>query len=75
MKALWAGGVDKQPNLKMLFNFITIGYTDNPERPEETFYQNIFKLPASSYLKFSFVYFNYTVKNTGTLILKRKKNP
>ena len=24
----------------MLFNFITIGYTDNPNRPEETFYQD-----------------------------------
>jgi asparagine synthase (glutamine-hydrolysing) len=37
MKALWAAGVERKPNLKLLFNFITIGYTDNPERPEETF--------------------------------------
>ena len=28
MKALWSAGVDKTPNQKMLFNFITIGYTD-----------------------------------------------
>ncbi|HNA18638.1 MAG TPA: asparagine synthase (glutamine-hydrolyzing) [Chitinophagaceae bacterium] len=75
MKALWAGVVEKQPNLKMLFNFITIGYTDNPERPEETFYQNIFKLPASSYLKFSFVYFNYTEKKYWNLDpVKEKKS-
>lgn len=62
MKALWAAGIEKQPNLKMLFNFITIGYTTNPDQPMETFYRNIHKLPAASYLRFSLVYFNYTIK-------------
>ena len=33
MKALWAAGIERTPNQKMLFNFITIGYTDNPEQP------------------------------------------
>ena len=47
MKALWAAGVERRPNLKMLFNFITIGYVDNPEQPEETFFENIsFHLPS-----------------------------
>ncbi|MBN8688318.1 MAG: asparagine synthase (glutamine-hydrolyzing) [Chitinophagales bacterium] len=63
MKALWAAGIEKSPNQKMLFNFITIGYTDNPARPEESFFEHIFKLPAASYLKFSYIYFQYTVKN------------
>ena len=62
MKAMWAAGIEKSPNQKMLFNYITIGYTDNPERPEETFYENIFKLPAASFLKFSFIYFTYSVQ-------------
>ena len=62
MKALWAAGIDKTPNQKMLFNFITIGYTDNPSRPEETFYEGIQKLPPASYLKFSLVYFQFTIK-------------
>jgi asparagine synthase (glutamine-hydrolysing) len=53
MKALWAAGVPKAPNLKMLFNFITIGYTDNPAVPEETFYENIARLPAASKLFFT----------------------
>ncbi|HLG40575.1 MAG TPA: asparagine synthase (glutamine-hydrolyzing), partial [Chitinophagaceae bacterium] len=52
MKALWAAGVDRKPNLQMLFNFITIGYTDNPGRPEETFFENVFKLPAASTLNY-----------------------
>ncbi len=53
MKALWAAGIDRRPNLQMLFNFITIGYTDNPGRPEETFFENIFKLPAASTLYYT----------------------
>jgi asparagine synthase (glutamine-hydrolysing) len=53
MKALWAAGVKRTPNQKMLFNFITIGYTDNPAQPGETFFENIYKLPPASALSFS----------------------
>lgn len=53
MKALWAGGIERQPNRQMLFNFITIGYTDNPSNPDETFFENINKLPAATTLKYS----------------------
>ena len=53
MKALWAAGVEKIANQKMLFNFITIGYTDNPAKLEETFYENIQKLPPASCLYYS----------------------
>lgn len=51
IKALWAAGVKKEMNLKMLFNFLTIGYTDNPNNPDETFYEGISKLPAAHFLK------------------------
>lgn len=50
MKALWAAGIACSPNRKMLFNFITIGYTDNPLDTEETFFDNIYKLPAATSL-------------------------
>ncbi len=53
MKALWAAGIEKIPNQKMLFNFITIGYTDNPAQPGETFFENISKLPAATALKYN----------------------
>src|SRR5687768_17538921 len=53
MKALWAAGVPREQNLKMLFNFITIGYTDNPDQRDETFYSQIKKLPPAHFLKFS----------------------
>ena len=53
MKALWAAGIERRPNQKMLFNFITIGYTDNPADPNETFFENISKLPAATTLKYN----------------------
>lgn len=53
IKAFWAAGIERKPNLQMLFNFITIGYTDNPVRPDETFFENICRLPAASRLLYS----------------------
>jgi asparagine synthase (glutamine-hydrolysing) len=50
MKAIWEAGIERKPNLKMVFNFITIGYTDNPSDPSETFFNDIYKLPAASCL-------------------------
>jgi asparagine synthase (glutamine-hydrolysing) len=51
IKAFWSIGLAKGFNKKMLFNFLTIGYTDNPAQPDETFYDDIKKLPAASFLK------------------------
>ncbi len=53
IKALRAAGIECRPNQKMLFNFITIGYTDNPANPHETFFENISKLPAATVLKYN----------------------
>ena len=50
IKGLWAAGIHKTVNRNMLFNYLTIGYTDNPAIPEETFYEDIYKLPAATFL-------------------------
>src|SRR3984957_2021906 len=50
MKALWAAGIAKRINQPMLFNFITLGYTQNPGDPSETFYKGITRLPSRSFL-------------------------
>jgi asparagine synthase (glutamine-hydrolysing) len=50
MKALWAAGIIKDSNPAMLFNFITLGYTQNPADGSETFFRHINKLPARSFL-------------------------
>ncbi|HEY4337926.1 MAG TPA: asparagine synthase (glutamine-hydrolyzing), partial [Puia sp.] len=52
MKALWAAGIKKENNPRMIFNFLTIGYTQNPANGSETFFQNISRLPARSFLTY-----------------------
>lgn len=53
IKALWAAGVPKEVNQRMLYNFLTIGYTANPYNKEETFFDRVHKLPAASSLTYS----------------------
>ncbi|MBO9565881.1 MAG: asparagine synthase (glutamine-hydrolyzing) [Niastella sp.] len=50
MKALWALGIGKEMNEQMLFNYLTLGYVQNPKDAGETFYKNIRKLPARHFL-------------------------
>jgi len=52
LKAMWEMGAPREVNRSMLYNFLTIGYTSNPGDPQETFYSNLHKLPAASYLRF-----------------------
>lgn len=53
MKALWAAGIPKVLNQKMAFNYLTIGYLDNPNNVDETFYEKINKLPPAHFLNYS----------------------
>jgi len=52
MKALWAIGVDKTIDEKMLLNYLTIGQVQNPTDNAQTFYQQVYALPAAHYMKF-----------------------
>ena len=54
IKALWTVGLGREFNKKLLFNFLTIGYTDNPNQPDETFYESVKKLPPACFLKIRF---------------------
>lgn len=72
MKALWASGIEKKPNLKLLFNYLTIGYVDNPGIPEETFYENISKLPPSSFLKYSLTSRQCSIFNYWDIDMERQ---
>lgn len=62
MKSLWNAGVPKRVNMAMLYNFLTIGYTGNPEDPSESFYEEIQKLPAGCYLNYSLLTHKLTIK-------------
>jgi len=50
MKCLWAGGLKKEINNRMLFNYLSFGYIENPKDLSETFYHNCTRLPHSHYI-------------------------
>ncbi len=52
MKALWAAGIEKKADGKMLLNYITLGYVQNASDKEVTFFEQIYSLPPSHFLTF-----------------------
>lgn len=54
MKALWAAGLHRKVNDKMLFPFLSLGYTQNATDAGATFFDGIKKLPAHNYLVYKF---------------------
>jgi asparagine synthase (glutamine-hydrolysing) len=80
MKAFWAAGIEKEINEKMFFNYFTLGYTQNPASPEETFYNSIYKLPARSFITYHLpghyisrsLYWNIDVDNVDESISETK---
>ena len=53
MKALWAAGIEKSVEKKMILNYISLGYVQNPANKSQTFYKNIFSLPPAHFLSFN----------------------
>jgi asparagine synthase (glutamine-hydrolysing) len=51
MKELWNLQGGRTPNFTMVNDYLRYGYISNPQKPEVTFYKDIFQLPAASYLK------------------------
>lgn len=63
MKALWAAGIRKETEHKMLLNYITLGYVQNPADKAQTFFKNIYSLPAAHYLIFDFEKQKLSIEN------------
>lgn len=61
MKALWALGISKNPDSKMLLNYIALGYVQNANDKEQTFFEDIFSLPAAHYMEFDVSRFDYDI--------------
>jgi asparagine synthase (glutamine-hydrolysing) len=47
MKAIFTAGIPQQVSDKMLYYYLTYDVVENPLEKEETFYKNIFQVPAS----------------------------
>lgn len=52
MKGLWAAGVEKIPDEKMVLNFLALGHVQNSLDKEQTFYRQIYSLPPAHLLKY-----------------------
>ena len=53
MKALWAVGVPRTIDEKMLLNYLTLGHVQNSMDKEQCFFENIYSLPPAHFLKIS----------------------
>jgi asparagine synthase (glutamine-hydrolysing) len=51
MKAIWAAGIKKKTDEKMLLNYLTLGYVQNAIDKEQTFFENIYSIPPAHYLQ------------------------
>ncbi|MFT4203969.1 MAG: asparagine synthase-related protein [Chitinophagaceae bacterium] len=51
MQALWRVGAPKNMDGTMALNYLTLGYTSNPNKKMATFYSDILSLPAGHYLR------------------------
>lgn len=73
MKAIFAADIPKKPNWSMVGFFLHSGYSiSNPHQPEQTFFEDIYKLENANYLwidekvnlsKYQYWDINYTQKN------------
>ncbi len=61
MKALWSVGVEKNTDNKMLLNFLVLGYVQNANDKEQTFFENIYSLPPAHFLEFDLAAFDYEI--------------
>jgi asparagine synthase (glutamine-hydrolysing) len=50
MKALWAIGVEKTIEEKILLNYLALGHVQNSADKEQTFFKDIFSLPPAHFL-------------------------
>jgi asparagine synthase (glutamine-hydrolysing) len=66
MKALWAAGVPRKPNMSLFYNYLALDLAENPNDQRETFFSGIFKLKAAHYTLFSS---NYTIEQKPYWVL------
>jgi asparagine synthase (glutamine-hydrolysing) len=75
MKALWAIGIDKKVDNKILLNYLTLGYVQNPTDKSQTFFKNIFSLPPSHYAIFNLAEMDLSIKRYWDIDQKFRRDP
>jgi asparagine synthase (glutamine-hydrolysing) len=51
MKAFWAIGIEKETDEKMLLNYLALGYVQNANNKEQTFFKNVYSLVPGSFMQ------------------------
>ena len=62
MKALWAVGIDKTADDKMMVNYLVLGHVQNAADKSQTFYKDIFSLPPAHTGALSLNNMHFTLK-------------
>jgi asparagine synthase (glutamine-hydrolysing) len=62
MKCLWAAGIPKKINNRMLFNYLSFAYIENPNDGSETFFEGCTRLPHSHFIKINCNTLNIEIK-------------
>jgi len=62
MKALWAAGIKREVNNRMLYNYLAFKYVDNPADYSETFFTGISRLPHSHYINIDTKSLTFSIK-------------
>ena len=60
-KSLWAAGLEKKINNPLLLNYLALGLTETAADNTITFYQDIFSLPPSHFIKIHLPSFTFTL--------------
>jgi asparagine synthase (glutamine-hydrolysing) len=72
IKAFWALGIEKEPDRHMAFQYLTLGYVDDPIQPDKTFFRHIQKLPAAHTLSYSAIYRSARIERYWDIDLNNK---
>lgn len=73
MKALWAIGIPRENENRMLLNYLTLGNVQNPANRAQTFFKNMYSLLPAHYLKLSGCDCNYSIKQYWSLDRQNQK--
>lgn len=72
MKELWAAGITKDVNHRMLYNYLRFGFLQNPDDNSETFYNGIKRLEPAHYLMLDTQNLSISIAKYWSLDLSRK---
>lgn len=62
MKALWKTGVSREVDQKMLMNYLSLGYVQNPAEKSQTFYTKVQSLPPSHFMRIDLRTLNFQIQ-------------